>query len=105
MEAMVFNAKVGNNVAIGVASTITGGVVIPDNKFVPPGSVITTQEEADALPPRVGSPYENINKGVIHVNENLAEGYDEMDLERIAHDREAKMERGMLETGQPAQSN
>jgi carbonic anhydrase/acetyltransferase-like protein (isoleucine patch superfamily) len=105
MEAMVFNAKVGNNVAIGVASTITGGVVIPDNKFVPPRSVITTQEEADSLPPRVGSPYENINKGVIHVNENLAEGYDEMDLERIAHDREAEMERGMLETGQPAQSN
>jgi hypothetical protein len=26
-------------------------------------------------------------------------------LERIAHDREAEMERGMLETGQPAQSN
>jgi hypothetical protein len=35
----------------------------------------------------------------------LAEGYDEMDLERTAHDREAEMERGMLETGQPAQGN
>ncbi|MEW6604044.1 MAG: carbonic anhydrase [Thermoproteota archaeon] len=104
MEAMVFNAKVGNNVAIGVASTITGGVVIPDNKFVPPGAVITTQEQADALPPRVGSPYENINEGVIHVNENLAEGYDEMDLERIIHEREAEMEKGMLETSQPPSS-
>lgn len=101
MEAMVFNAKVGNNVAIGVASTITGGVVVPDNRFVPPGAVITTQEQADALPPRVGSPYENINEGVIHVNENLAEGYDEMDLEKIIRDREAQMERGMLETSQP----
>src|SRR5574339_878786 len=43
MESLVFNAKIGNNVAIGVSSTITGGVEIPDNKFVPPGSIITTQ--------------------------------------------------------------
>ncbi len=100
MESLVFNAKVGNNVAIGVASTITGGVVIPDNKFVPPGSVITTQEQADALPSRIGSAYENINKGVIHVNENLAEGYDELDIEKIVHDREVEMEKGMMETGQ-----
>ena len=31
------------------------------NKFVPPGSVILDQEEADALPLRIGSPYENTN--------------------------------------------
>ena len=43
MESLVFNAKVGNNVAIGVSSTITGGVEVSDNKFVPPGSIITTQ--------------------------------------------------------------
>ena len=29
MESLVFNAKIGNNVAIGVSSTITGGVQIP----------------------------------------------------------------------------
>ena len=100
MEAMVFNAKVGNNVAIGVSSTITGGVTVADNKFVPPGSVITTQEQADALPSRIGSPYENINKGVIHVNENLAEQYDEAHLERLIKYRETEMEKRMLETGQ-----
>jgi carbon dioxide concentrating mechanism protein CcmM len=100
MEAMVFNAKVGNNVAIGVSSTITGGVTIADNKFVPPGSVITTQEQADALPSRIGSTYENINKGVIHVNENLAEQYDGAHLEKLIKYREAEMEKGMLETGQ-----
>lgn len=100
MEAMVFNAKVGNNVAIGVSSTITGGVTIADNRFVPPGSVITTQEQADALPLRVGSPYEKINDGVIHVNENLAEQYDSARLEKLIRYREAEMEKGMLETGQ-----
>ena len=100
MEAMVFNAKVGNNVAIGVSSTITGGVTIADNRFVPPGSVITTQEQADALPSRLGSPYENINKGVIQVNENLAEQYDGTGLEKLIKYREAEMEKGMIETSQ-----
>jgi len=99
MESMVFNAKVGNNVAIGVASTITGGVEIPDNKFVPPGSVIVTQKQADDLPQRQGTPYENINAAVLHVNESLAEGYEEEELEKIIQKREAEMEQGFLETG------
>jgi carbonic anhydrase len=103
MEALVFNAKVGNRVAIGVASTITGAVVIADDKFVPPGSVITTQEQADALPHRVGSDYEAINDDVLHVNEQLAEEYDHETLEKIAKDREALMEEGMLETSQSTQ--
>lgn len=98
MEAMVFNAKVGDNVAIGVASTITGEVVIQDNKFVPPGSVITTQEQADALPSRIGSTYENFNDAVLHVNEQLAEGYEKMNLEKVIRLKEAEMEKGMLET-------
>ena len=45
MESMIFNAKIGNNVSIGVASTVTGDVEVPDNRYVPPGSVITTQEQ------------------------------------------------------------
>jgi carbonic anhydrase len=98
METTLFDAKIGNNVAIGVASTITGGVVIEDNKFVPPGSVIITQEQADALPSRIGSTYENINDAVLHANEQLAEGYAKMDLEEVIRLREAEMERGMLET-------
>jgi carbonic anhydrase len=98
METTLFDAKIGDNVAIGVASTITGEVVIEDNKFVPPGSVITTQEQADALPSRIGSTYENINDAVLHVNEQLAEGYEKMNLEKVIRLREAEMEKGMLET-------
>ncbi|WP_186433999.1 hypothetical protein [Candidatus Nitrosocosmicus arcticus] len=49
-------------------------VEIADDKFVPPGSVITTQEQADELPERVGSAYENINSAVVPMNEKLAEG-------------------------------
>ena len=98
MKSLVFNAKVGSNVAIGVSSTITNGVVIADNKFVPPGSVIVTQAQADALPSRIGSAYENINKDVIHVNEALAEAYNHQDIEKIKYYREALMEEEGLVT-------
>jgi carbonic anhydrase/acetyltransferase-like protein (isoleucine patch superfamily) len=101
MESMVFNAKIGNNVSIGVGSTITGGVEIPDNKYVPPGSVISTQEQADTLPPRVGSPYEKTNDAVIHVNNALAKEYPLECIQKDAHGREACMEEGMIETSMP----
>ena len=102
MEALVFNAKIGSNVAVGVSATITGGVEIPDGKFVPPGAVITTQEQADALPDRIGSPYEGTNDAVLNVNQQLAEAYDnQMDLEKMIMEREKLMERGMWETSMP----
>lgn len=102
MKSLIFDAKVGSNVAIGVSSTITGGVVIADNKFVAPGSVIVTQQQADALPSRIGSPYENINKAVIHVNENLADAYNHQDIEKIKYYREVLMEEEGLATTKPS---
>jgi carbonic anhydrase len=103
MKSIIFDAKVGNNVAIGISSTISNGVSIPDNKFVPPGSVILDQDEADALPPRIGSTYENINPVVVDLNEQLAEGYNsEPTLDGLAEERESQMEKGMLETGMNA---
>ncbi len=75
MEVMVFDAVISDNSAIGVGSTITGGVVIPEGRYVPPGSTIDTQAKADALGPRVGSPYEKINEAVVYVNKELAQGY------------------------------
>lgn len=72
MNRLIFDARVGNRVAIGVSSTITDGVTIPDDKFVPPGTLITIQAEANALPSRVGSPYEEINNAALHINQELA---------------------------------
>ena len=100
MKSMVFNAKVGNNVAVGVASVITGGVTIDDDRYVPPGTVITTQAQADVLPPRIGSDYEKINKAVINVNEQiasalLAKAYDSQ-LEQLIKERESIMEEGAV---------
>ena len=97
---MIFNARLGNNVATGIGSIITGGVHIDDDRYVPHGSVITTQEQADLLPPRVGSEYENLNKAVIQVNERIAEGllakaYDSQ-LTNLIKQRETLMEESML---------
>jgi carbonic anhydrase/acetyltransferase-like protein (isoleucine patch superfamily) len=105
MKSLLFNAKVGNRVAIGVSSTITNGVRIPDDKFVPPGSIIATQTQADALPARVGSPYEKINSAVLHVNQELAKGYNTQTIHRLAIEIEDQLEEEeMLQTGSPTGS-
>jgi len=105
MKSMIFNAKIGKRVAIGVSSTITNGVTIPDNKFVPPGTIVTTQAQADALPSRVGSPYEAINNAVLHVNQELAKGYNAQKIQRLATEMEDMLEQDeMLQTGSPTGS-
>jgi carbonic anhydrase len=105
MKSLVFNAKVGKRVAIGVSSTITNGVTIPDDKFVPPGSIITTQAQADKLPARVGSPYEKLNGFVLHVNQELAKGYNAQTIHKLATEMEDEIEQyEMLQTGSPTGS-
>ena len=102
MKSFIFNAKIGKRVAIGVSSTITDGIIIHDDKFVPPGTIITTQAQADALPSRVGSPYEKINSAVLHVNQELAKGYNAETIQRLATEMEDTLEQEeMLQTGSP----
>ena len=102
MKSLIFNAKIGKRVAIGVSSTITDGVIIPDNKFVPPGTIVTTQAQADALPSRIGSPYEEINNAVIDVNKELAKGYNAQTIQKLATEMEDELEQEeMLQTGSP----
>ncbi|MGN6823237.1 MAG: hypothetical protein ACTHJ7_10780 [Candidatus Nitrosocosmicus sp.] len=102
MNSLIFNSKIGNRVAIGVSSTITNGVTIADDKFVPPGSIIATQKQADALPKRIGSPYETINNGVLHVNQELSKGYNNQTIHRLATEIEDLLEQEeMLQTGSP----
>jgi len=102
MKSFIFNAKIGKRVAIGVSSTITNGVKIPDNKFVRPGTIVTTQAQADALPARVGSPYGKINSAVLHVNQELAKGYNAQTIHRLAIEIEDQLEQEeMLQTASP----
>jgi carbonic anhydrase len=105
MKSLIFNAKIGKRVAIGVSSTITDGITIPDNKFVPPGSIITTQAQANALPSRVGSPYEQINSAVLHVNQEFAKGYNAQIIQKLATEIEDILEQEeMLQTGSPTEN-
>jgi carbonic anhydrase len=105
MKSLIFNAKLGKRDAIGVSSTITNGVNIADDKFVPPGSIITTQAQADKLPARVGSSYEKLNGFVLHVNQELAKGYNAQTIHKLATEIEDEIEEaGELQSGSPTGS-
>ena len=77
MQAFVFKAKVGNNCVLEPTSAAIG-VTIPDGRYIPAGTVITSQAEADKLPEITEDyAYRHTNEAVVYVNVNLAEGYNE----------------------------
>ena len=49
-EAVVFQATIEDHVTIERGATVAGAVTIREGAIVPTGAVVTTQEEADALP-------------------------------------------------------
>jgi len=75
MKALVFKSFVGKNCVIE-PGCILMGVTIAAGRYVPAGSVIKTQEQADKLPVVTEDyPFRTLNKGVVHVNTALAKGY------------------------------
>jgi carbonic anhydrase/acetyltransferase-like protein (isoleucine patch superfamily) len=75
MKVLVFRSFVGSGCVIE-PGVILMGVKIPDRRYVPAGSVIKTQEQADKLPEVTEDyPLKDLNKGVVHVNTHLAKGY------------------------------
>ena len=76
MQSLIFLATVGSNVVIEPGALIMG-VTIPAGRYVPAGMVVTMQADADALP-EITDAYglRNINQAVLHVNQQLAAGYD-----------------------------
>jgi len=75
MKVLVFKSFVGQNCVIEPAAVLMG-VKIADGRYVPVGSVIKTQAEADMLPAITPDyPLKDMNKGVLHVNKALAKGY------------------------------
>ncbi|MRR15910.1 MAG: carbonic anhydrase [Deltaproteobacteria bacterium] len=75
MKVLVFKSFVGKNCVIE-PGVILMGVKVADGRYVPVGSVVKTQAEADALPV-ITADYalKDMNKGVLHVNKALAKGY------------------------------
>lgn len=75
MKVLVFKSFVGKNCVIE-PGVILMGVKVADGRYVPAGSVIRTQIEADNLPIIMPDyPMKDMNKGVLHVNKALAKGY------------------------------
>ena len=78
MQSFVFKGEVGNNCVLEPVIAVIG-VIIPYGRFVPTGMVVTTQAQADALPEVTKDyAYRHTNEAVVHVNEQLAEGYNEL---------------------------
>ncbi|MDP9355158.1 MAG: carbonate dehydratase [Chloroflexota bacterium] len=51
-DCVVFRATVQNNVTVRAGATVAGDFILREGAIVPEGAVVTTQEEADALPVR-----------------------------------------------------
>jgi len=75
MQTLVFKSFVGKGCVLE-PGVILMGVTVPERRYVPAGSVIRNQEQADKLPEITDDyPMKNLNKGVVHVNTSLAKGY------------------------------
>ncbi len=76
MQTLVFNAKVGRGCFIEPKCLIFG-VEIGDDRYVPAGSFIKKQADADALPVVTDDrEFRKLKMGVVDVNIQLAAGYN-----------------------------
>jgi len=75
MKTLIFKSFVGKHCVIEPGVTLMG-VTVDDGRYVPAGSVVKTQADADVLPVITPDyPMKEMNKGVLHVNKVLAKGY------------------------------
>jgi carbonic anhydrase/acetyltransferase-like protein (isoleucine patch superfamily) len=76
MQTLVFKSEVGKGCVIEPKCLVMG-VTVPDGRYVPAGTILKTQAEADALPEITEDyAFKTINAGVVHVNVHLADGYN-----------------------------
>ncbi|OCT14197.1 carbonate dehydratase [Paenibacillus pectinilyticus] len=73
-QSLVFQAVVGNNVYISNNAVVIGKVSIADDRFIPPGAIIDTQEKADRLSLRPKDAAE-FAKEVIRINRDFSSSY------------------------------
>ncbi len=80
MQSLILKTRIGKGCVVEPKCLLMG-VEIRDNCYVPAGSVIKTQEDADRLS-EITADYElkSLNSEVVKVNMALAEGYKMMGL-------------------------
>ncbi len=75
MKTLVFKSYVGEKCVIE-PGVILMGVTVQDNRYVPAGSIVRTQEAAENLPKITDDyPMKEMNRDVVHVNTSLAKAY------------------------------
>jgi carbonic anhydrase/acetyltransferase-like protein (isoleucine patch superfamily) len=80
MQSRVLKARVGKNCVVEPKCLLIG-VEIKDGRYVPAGSVIKSQEDADLLPEIIDEyVFKSLNGDAVKVNISLAEGYNKMEL-------------------------
>jgi sulfate permease, SulP family len=72
-KAVVHDAVVGSRCFIGIGAVVVG-VTVPDERFVPHGSIIDSMDKVDALP-MVSDAQHHFNEDVVDVNRGLAAAY------------------------------
>jgi len=72
-NAIVHDSVVGSNCFVGHGA-IVAGVEIPDGRFIPPGTIVTSQDAVDALPAAEHG-HAHFNEDVVGVNRGLAAAY------------------------------
>jgi carbonic anhydrase len=76
MQTLVFKSEVGKN-AVVEPGGILMGVRVAGGRYVPAGTVLKDQGDADGLPEITDDyPFKTLNSGVVHVNIALANGYN-----------------------------
>jgi len=74
MQTLIFKSRVGTGCVVEPRCLLMG-VTVPDRRYVPAGSIVKTQDDADRLPEITEDyPMKDMNRGVIHVNTALARG-------------------------------
>lgn len=96
-RAVVFNAILGNGVYVGSAAVVQN-VRLAADALVPPGCVILTQDQADALG-QTGTEEKRFMQGVVAANKRLAAGYLRPELERTHGDDGACIDRDGQQVG------
>ena len=78
MQALIFKSVIGKNVVVEPGAKVIG-VTVAEGRYIPTGSVVVTQEAADALPKITPAyAFAKLNAGVLEVNEAFADKYLEM---------------------------
>ena len=76
MKVLVFKSRVGKGCVIEPGCVLMG-VTVQENRYVPAGTTVAKQSDADNLPAITDDyPFKDLNKGVIHVNTGLADAYN-----------------------------